>query len=419
MEKINISDIHGLIQFFLEENALFKDVTMDVEVGEIKVYKMVYLKLSDKTGSIDSVIYPNNYILKLAPGEKIKAKGRISLYNGRIQFNIRTYDKLGIGDNNYKLTNLKNKLSDLGYFDNKAELKSDYQNVAIITSLNAAGLKDFLFTLNAKCENKKLYLYPATVQGSNALIEIPAAISMANAHKRAEVIVLIRGGGSKEDLECFNSLEIAQAIHESKIPIATGIGHQVDTSIADLVCDKSFITPTAVAQNLFVENLGLNTKIKSSLDEIKQKLCKLLQKRYHYLENMERELKHSKNLIINEIDSKIRLENQLKTNLKEAIFWKIDSYYKYLQISSETLFEVIKNLAAIVDNNIVKSKNQIKNFEINCGEKLLNYEQKMELIGGPIITNSKGKIVKSAKQIIPGETYTIAFSDGSINFTPI
>ena len=398
----NVSHIFDQIKTFVTKNTALKNINLVVEVMEIKNYpSMVFLKIGDDTGTIKSVIYKSNYKSELKSGDKIKADCYLSLYKGDLQLIIKSYKPMGLGDHNNKLVQLKKKLAGLGYFDNKPVLENNYTRIGIISSLNAAGMKDFLDTINKRCCGKTLYIYPSLVQGALAPADIAKAIQLANKHNQSEILVLIRGGGSKEDLECFNTEEIATAIFKSKIPIVTGIGHQIDTSIADLVAVKNHITPTAAAQNITTENIFSKNMLNELMNSIKHKLANYVDMHYQYIVQQENKLTKYQNKLIDQIETNLIYQNNQLDKNQKNISITMDKHYEYI-ISTETeLSEIFASYLIDLTKSIDTYKQNLVISIDKCGRIINTYDEQIKNISQPhIISNETNKEIRSLSELV-------------------
>ncbi|SDB57861.1 Exodeoxyribonuclease VII large subunit [Desulfonatronum thiosulfatophilum] len=211
---------------------------------------------------------------RIADGQEVVCVGRLTVYppRGTYQLVVEMVQDQGLGALFMAFEALKKRLAAQGYFDTdrKRPLPSYPRRVAVVTAPNSAALRDFLCLSDERGFGASIRIHPVLVQGEEAPGQIVRAVQEANLHEWAEVIVLIRGGGSLEDLWAFNSEDLAKSIFVSNIPVLTGIGHEVDTSIADLVADVRAATPSHAAQLLWPERRELI----QAVDELECRLQK-------------------------------------------------------------------------------------------------------------------------------------------------
>lgn len=188
-------------------------------------------------------------------GMEVLCAGRLNVYEPRGQYQLvaELVQGQGVGDLALAFEALKKKLAEKGYFDEdrKIAIPSDPKRVAVITSPSGAAIRDFLRIANTRGTGAEIRIYPSVVQGEQAPTQIAAALDQADADDWADVAVLIRGGGSLEDLWAFNTEPVADAIFRARLPVITGVGHEPDVAIADFVADKRAATPSHVAQELW------------------------------------------------------------------------------------------------------------------------------------------------------------------------
>jgi len=191
----------------------------------------------------------------LADGQEVLVAGRISVYapRGNYQLIAELVQQSGVSDLAQAFEALKRKLADQGLFDEarKMRIPPNPARVAVITSPHGAAVRDFLRLAAARGTGASIRIHPALVQGESAPAQIAAALDAVNKQGWAEVIALVRGGGSLEDLWAFNTETVAEAMARSSIPVVTGVGHEPDVTIADYVADQRFPTPSAVATGLW------------------------------------------------------------------------------------------------------------------------------------------------------------------------
>ncbi len=268
--------------------------------GEISNFKAHssghhYFSLKDSGSQINGVMFKSyNSKLRFLPenGMEVTVFGKISVYEPRGQYQVfcESMEPVGAGALAQAFEQLKKKLRDLGLFDKdkKQSLPLYPREVAVITSPTGAAIQDILNVLTRRSKRVQVTVIPTRVQGEGASGEIVRAIELAGQVHRFEVIILGRGGGSMEDLWCFNEETVARAIYDSKIPILSAIGHEIDFTIADFVADQRAPTPSAAAELVARSEQELNEKLKFYSQSLKRvfyqkmadykKQMKLLQK---------------------------------------------------------------------------------------------------------------------------------------------
>lgn len=193
----------------------------------------------------------------LADGKEVICGGRMTVYppRGVYQLVAEMVHDVGMGRLHLEFEAMKRRFEELGYFEQerKRSLPRNPRRVVLITAKGSAAMRDFLRIAGERGPGGRIHLYPTLVQGDEAPARIAAAIEQANAHGWGDVVAVVRGGGSIEDLWAFNTEPVAKAIFESRIPVLAGVGHEVDVTIADMVADVRAATPTHAAQLLWEE----------------------------------------------------------------------------------------------------------------------------------------------------------------------
>ena len=399
-----ISQIETAIKTYIVKNAELQNISLVVEVSEIRGYQnMLFLRIRDQTGTLPAIIYGDQMADTIKTGDKLNVTGNLSMYHNNLQLIIKSYDQAGMGDQNAKLIILKKKFQKLGYFDNKPELDIDHVNIGIISAINSAAIHDFIYTINNRCYKKCLYIYPATVQGTLAPKEIIDAITLANNHNAVTVLALIRGGGSKEDLECFNDENLAKVIYQSKIPIVTGIGHQIDTSLADMVAVKNYITPTSVAQHITTEKQMQNPK--ELFKAIEKTIIGLMNARYEYLTSKTEKLEKYSQMILDSI----KVEDQAV--LKKKMLIIANRYYDYIINSSIIVYEAwqvcLNNTTKIIESHNA----HLTISKVKLAQSLEKYDSDLRYLTQPRITMNN-KPILSLSEFVENKKYVIHFIDG-------
>jgi exodeoxyribonuclease VII large subunit len=227
-----------------------------------------YFLLKDERAQVRCVMFRQKTQLlhfALQDGMQIEVRATPTIYEarGEFQLNVETVRLAGVGALYEQFLRLKTRLEALGWFApaRKRPLPGFPRAVGIITSPRAAALADVLTTLARRMPSLPVILYPASVQGSAAAVEIAAAIAAANARAEVDVLIVCRGGGSIEDLWAFNEEAVARAVLDSRIPIVSGVGHETDFTICDFVADVRAPTPTSAAALVAMERAALLARL--------------------------------------------------------------------------------------------------------------------------------------------------------------
>jgi exodeoxyribonuclease VII large subunit len=252
---LTVGDLNRAIASSLQDQ--FDSVWVSGEVSNFKAYDSGhwYFSLKDEEGQIRCVMFRGkNAQVGFMPqsGDLVEVGASLGLYvpRGDVQLTVQVMRRAGMGGLFEAFLKLKAKLAKEGLFeaDRKRPIPTHPRAIGIVTSPQAAALKDVLSTLSRRAPHIPIVIYPTLVQGPEAPLNIIAALEHANREAAVDVILLVRGGGSIEDLWAFNHEQLAYAIAESTLPIVCGVGHETDTTIADFVADLRAPTPTGAAE---------------------------------------------------------------------------------------------------------------------------------------------------------------------------
>jgi len=231
----------------------------------------LYFSIKDKNAQLRCVMFRNScqrVAFEISNGLQVIIRAKASLYEARgdLQLIVDAMEEAGFGALQKQFEALKSKLYEEGLFDegSKKQIPTFPSEIAIITSPSSAAIRDYLQVAKRRYPCCKMTIYSVPVQGDQAAGKISSAIRAANIHARADVIVLIRGGGSIEDLWSFNDESLARAIAASEIPIVSGIGHEIDYTIADFVADLRAPTPSVAAELTCPETDALQAMLVNS-----------------------------------------------------------------------------------------------------------------------------------------------------------
>jgi exodeoxyribonuclease VII large subunit len=361
-------------------------------------------------------------------GDLVTLRAKVSLYpaRGDYQLIIESMEASGAGDLQAKFNVLKNKLFKEGLFsqDRKRVLPKWPKQIGLVTSPTGAAVKDLLTVLKRRCPSIPVIIYPTLVQGSLASKNICLAIQMANQRSECDVLIVGRGGGSIEDLWSFNEEIVANAIFKSKIPIISAVGHEMDITIADLVADMRAATPSAAAE-LASPDLGAWTE---------QYLNLSMRLSYTIRESM----KHERNNLLQlrrrltSPKRKLEIDSQKIDDLSQRLLLAWQSSLKIKKMELNSLKTTIAAKSPNVTLNMLKKrlhtieKDFTKAFHAKILEKnnLLKQWQSVLNAMGPtatlergysILTDMKGTLIRSSKQVVPGQEIVARLVDGQIN----
>ncbi|CUS97098.1 exodeoxyribonuclease VII large subunit [Candidatus Chrysopegis kryptomonas] len=388
-EKIlTVSELTYEIKKFVEPN--FQDIWLQGEISNYKIHTSghVYFTLKDEYASINAAIWKRyadvllkNYTYK--DGDKVLVHGKIEIYEPRGEYKIIVdfIEPLGIGELQIKFEMLKQKLAAEGLFDAKYKkpIPEYPTRIGIVTSPTGAAIRDMINIISRRFPAVELILYPVKVQGEGAAEEIAQAIRDFNFYGKVDVIIVGRGGGSIEDLWAFNEEIVARAIFESKIPIISAVGHEIDYSISDFVADLRAPTPSAAAE-LVVKN------------------------RDDVLENIQNIWYTIHQLVVDKIkNSKKEVQHLVKSySFNRPLDWlrqytmRVDELTRALDVAMYHRFELIKS----------NFEQWLKRFE--------SVNPELALKRGYAIVYKNGKIIHSKDELQLNDEFKIKLADGTI-----
>jgi exodeoxyribonuclease VII large subunit len=291
---ISVSALALYLHDLLETNDVLQNIWVHGEVSNYRMYPSsghCYFTLKERDAQLQCVFFKSARLRTAAPtlhdGMALAVNGRVSYYerDGKLQLYVEEVKPLGAGALFQQFEQLKARLAAEGLFEpeRKRPLPVQPSVIGIVTSLQAAALRDMIRVLRTRYPVAQVLLAPAVVQGGEAPVSIAAALDSLNEHGEAEVIIVGRGGGSIEELWAFNEEVVARAIARSRIPVISGVGHETDFTIADFVADHRASTPTAAAtaavpniQDWFAElsarRQTLDTLLEERLEDLRLQL---------------------------------------------------------------------------------------------------------------------------------------------------
>ncbi|NIQ93885.1 MAG: exodeoxyribonuclease VII large subunit [Desulfuromonadales bacterium] len=267
-DVLSVSALVALLREVVEDN--FVQVFVEGEIANFAAPASGhwYFTLKDERAQLRTVMFrPQNRLLRFRPeaGMKVVCRGRMSVYpqRGEVQLVVEGMEPSGIGSLQIAFEQLKKRLAAEGLFaeEQKQPLPAFPATIGVVTSATGAAIHDILNVLRRRSAGVRVLLAPVKVQGEGAAAEVAAGIAEVNRHGEADVLIVGRGGGGIEDLWAFNEEAVARAISASRIPVISAVGHEVDTTIADLVSDLRAPTPSAAAELVVKERLALENHL--------------------------------------------------------------------------------------------------------------------------------------------------------------
>lgn len=336
----------------------FEDIELSGEISKITIHGSGhwYFDLKDEKSSIACVMFKGfNQFVSPKPqvGDMLDLRGYVSLYeaSGKYQFIAKSMQKTSLGDLEAKFLALKEKLEKEGLFDKstKKTINLYPKKVAIVTSLTSAALQDMLKLIKQKEYNLcKISIFDSLTQGLNAPISLINALQKADSCG-FDVIILARGGGSREDLFCFNDEELARKIYTLKTPVVSAIGHEIDYVISDFVADLRAPTPSAAIDMIFPSKMALEQK----LDEIEMKFKFQIS---NFIKLQENNLAHLQDLVkAKSLESIFELKKQQLKMFKD----QLHNFMKMKILSCQNQLQNFEELLKQHENFFQKSKNLI------------------------------------------------------------
>ena len=414
MEKndyITVSALNRYIKYKIDNDENLDHIMVKGEISNFKAHTRghFYFTLKDETSRINAIMFQGNASkvkFQIADGMKVLITGRLSVYEASGTYQIYVDELLedGIGSLYIAFTQLKEKLEKEGLFkqEHKKKIPKIPERIGIITASTGAAIKDILSTIKRRWPLVETILFPSLVQGEDAKDDIVKNIKKAEEYD-LDLLIVGRGGGSIEDLWPFNEEIVARAIYNSKIPIISAVGHEIDFTISDFVADLRAPTPTGAAE-MAVPNIN---DVKSYLNQVNIRL------------------NTSINTILNKKNEK------LNTILKSSIFKNPKRMYEIKEQMFDNLFEKLLKQFNLMLNNKKHSLDVIKSSIIfktplmiinNKKNNYLNLLNKLEVLNpittikrGYSITKKDNKVLTSIKKVKVGDKLKSELLDGYID----
>ena len=394
-----------------------------------------YFSLKDEKAQIKAAMWRgNNRSQSYRPenGAQVTVRARVSLYEprGDYQLIVEHMEPAGEGQLKQEFDALKMRLAAEGLFSSayKKPLPQNINRVGVITSATGAAIKDILTVLKRRAPQLEVIIYPAMVQGKEAHVHLINQIQLANARNEVDVLIVGRGGGSLEDLWCFNHEQLARAIYQSELPIVSAVGHEIDTTISDYVADVRAATPSAAAELVSPNTQELHSKVIELINRLNNAFKHdMADKRA-----LATQLQHRLNLCHprNQLNQKAQRLDELTIALQQGIRNRLyqqertlnnltprlmrQSPDKKLSQASHQLMQIQTRLEQAMQHKLQHAQNSLA----LQASRLDSVSPLNVLARGYSITKTpQGKVVKSVDHIKTGDVLITELADGAIKST--
>ena len=427
---VSISSVIARIKNVLTQTMDLDGIWIQGEISNLTKHRSghYYFSLKDKSGEMSCVMF-SSYVSRLnfnvEEGMRVLVSGSINVYEqrGSLQLVIRQMKQDGLGDLYLEFEKRKQDLLRAGYFDEShKKAKPDYiENIGVVTGAQAAALQDVLSTIQRRWPMLKVTLYPSFVQGSFAPKSLIQSLKEADTHNH-DALLIVRGGGSFEDLFCFNDVQLVKTIYSLNTYIVSGVGHEVDTTLCDLVCDHRSVTPTAAAQWVTLDQYEVMTQILKDKELLRQNMSMILNhnklkldsyKNYPYLKDpksfiIEKQLKLDG--YNTQIEHALELELQKKNVIK--------NYTQQMHLRMMNIVKVQENKLSMVPEKLrsnmqVLLQNSRHSLQKNCA--LLDAYSPLKVLSrGYSISKIEDQVIKHVKDVARDDIMVTRVNDGVI-----
>jgi exodeoxyribonuclease VII large subunit len=337
---ISVAELNRLAKELIEQNLPLIWVAGEISNFTRAASGHSYFSLKDAQAQVRCVMFRHKMQLhdwKPENGMQVEVRACPSFYEarGEFQLNVEVMRRSGLGALYEAFEKLKARLQAAGLFDLAAKrpLPRFPRAIGVVTSLQAAALRDVLTTLKRRMASIPVIVYPTAVQGASAGAQIAAAIAAADARAECDVLIVCRGGGSIEDLWAFNEEEVARAIHACVLPVVSGIGHETDFTIADFVADARAPTPTAAAQMASPNRDDLRQEVGHLYQRLSRVTERALERRMQQLDVLVRRLTHPGERFANQLTYLGHLVGRLRrawVHSTDGSAWRLRELYQQL-----------------------------------------------------------------------------------------
>jgi exodeoxyribonuclease VII large subunit len=389
-----------------------------------------YFSLKDRKCQVRCAMFRGmNQRIRALPkeGDQVRIRGKVTLYENRGDFQIivEHIEPAGLGALQQAFEELKRKLLAEGLFDQarKKPLPSLPRHIGVVTSPTGAAIHDILTVLARRCPAIPITLYPTAVQGKAATADIVGAIEAAQSHGVADVLIIGRGGGSLEDLWCFNEEAVARAIAACRIPTVSAVGHEVDVTIADFVADLRAPTPSAAAEKISPDQSDWLRQLRERQFRLSNAMSLALKRLGTQLGHLGARLRDPRRELLEKAQRMDELELRLQKAIRQRLTTVgvrndhlrqrlvMQSPRRQLSESQEALQRVSERLTYTIQQGLKQRRDDLEH-----AAQTLNVVSPLATLGRgyAIVRDSQGTIIRDTSEIGPGDTVSARVARGEM-----
>ncbi|MES2537338.1 MAG: exodeoxyribonuclease VII large subunit [Pseudomonadota bacterium] len=424
---LTVSALNQAVAKMLERNFPLAWVSGEVSNFTRAASGHWYFTLKDDAAQVRAVMFRGRaQYAGFTPreGDKVEVRTLVTLYapRGDYQLNVEAIRRAGVGNLYEAFLQLKEKLTAEGLFDaaRKRPLPNFARTIGIVTSPQAAALRDILITLRRRAPHVRIILYPTPVQGDGAAQKIAQSITTASARNECDVLLVCRGGGSIEDLWSFNHESVARAVAACVMPVISGVGHETDFTIADFAADLRAPTPTAAAEMAALPRRDWLAALEMHADDLTRAMQRRLSDTTQTLDWMSRRLvspsAHIRHQRLTLHGLHLRLAHATRTPLTQAQFAMRQLRTRLSVQVPDTarhrlrLTESARRISAELAARSSQRRQRLSSLATQL--ELLNPQRTLER-GYAIIVDAKGRIVRAPRDLQVREAVTVRLAEGS------
>jgi exodeoxyribonuclease VII large subunit len=430
-----VRDLVAAVRTHIERE--YGDTWVEGEISNFRAHDSghLYFTLKDENAQIRAVMFRSQArLLRFRPenGMRVILRGRVTIYEarGELQISVEYLEPKGAGALQIAFEQLKAKLEAEGLFDSarKKPIPTLPRRIGIVTSPQAAALRDILNILERRHHTANILIFPAQVQGEAAPLEVSAGVRYFNKARNVDVIIVARGGGSAEDLAAFNNEALARVVAESQIPVISAVGHETDFTIIDFVADLRAPTPSAAAEMV----IRSRQEVEEQAEGLRERLVRAV--RYHLLMGRQALTELAQHgafaRMMDAINQREQKLDDLKHRLERAARQMLEQHRRRWEVAAAAVrhYDVRRMLAGVrseLDARVAAIVAATRTLLLQQRSRLEQLSGQLEALsplailerGYALVFDSSGKLLKDAARVKRGDEISARLARGTVTAT--